>query len=548
MKTSILFGFALALVSAFAEARITDNQIIFKKESGLLKIEPKKGFHLNAEAPANASFDALEGLYKPAEKTEKLFTFKIVDKAKKAKLSFYVCDDKKTACEQHQQEIDLSTLSPLWAPPPTGMIDSNSSTQMDDQVLISKNGKPTLLIFSAPWCPACIRMQTETYPTPKVSAQLKKVNFVKLNSDLPENYETSEKFQVKAIPTLILLNTDGEEVYRWLDFQEAGNFAKSLNQEVKKIGDSKNSLLRMATLGDPKSISAVGQLYYNALNCAEAVKWLSLSKSVEDHKLKLAAEVNCAQEQAEKDEKAVPEYLQTLEKAMVLTPSKMDQIRWLVDWIEKKKETKALSEDMKIKAQALLAEIEKMVQSKKQLASEFKESTFGESATFEAAEANLMRARLYSSLDQKADKEKSDQKIIQSLSGRHFTTAKPGEMLIGIAYLREAGEKKRVEQMYNQLIEKYPKTYVYYEKYARFKLKEKNFDKALANSETALKYSEGNQPQLYLLKARILKEMNQKDKMNDTVSAALQLKDIQHPKFKKTLAQLTKLKEDTVQK
>ena len=169
MKINSFIGSVILALSLIAQARITDNQVIYKKDSGVLSITPKKGFHLNAEAPANAIFDGLEAIYKPTEKTEKRFAFKLVEKTKKAKLNYYVCDDKKTVCEQHQEELDLTTLSSNWVPPSAGaFVDSNLSSQMDDQLLISKNGKPTLLIFSAPWCPACIRMQTETYPTPKI--------------------------------------------------------------------------------------------------------------------------------------------------------------------------------------------------------------------------------------------------------------------------------------------------------------------------------------------------------------------------------------------
>lgn len=528
-------------------ARITDNQIVFKHDAGVLKIETKKGFHLNAEGPANATFDGLEALFKPSPKTEKLFAFKVPENTKKAKISFYVCDDKKTVCEQHQQEVNLAELKAGTAATPakTSKIVTDAAKDPGEvsveQLLISQNGKPTLLVFSAPWCPACIRMQTETYPVGNVPAQLKKVNFVKLNSDLPENYDLSEKLHVKAIPTIILLNTDGEEVFRWLDFQPPGAFAKSLNQEIKKVATSKNSLEKRAALGDADAISMVGQLYYNALYYSQAVRWLSLSKKAEDQKLKLAAEVGNAQDSSEAEP---TEYLRTLEKAMVLTSSSIDQIRWMVDWIEKKKEMGPLSNDIKTRAQNLLVQIENKIKNRNQLVKEFKQSTFGEAAGFEVAEANLMRSRIFEALEQKIEKESSDQKVIQSLKNRKFTVAKPGEMLIGVAYLREGGEKKRVDKMYNDLIKKFPKTYVYYEKYSRYLLKEKDLDKSLANAEQAVQYAEGNQPQLFLLKARVLKELNQKEKVLETVNAAHQLKDIQHVRFKKTVAQLNKLKEE----
>lgn len=569
MKNKLVLLSLGLLFGLMASARITDNQIIFKNEGGFLKLEPKKGFHLNAEAPANATFDALDALYKPVQKTEKLFTFQINDKVKKVKLSFYVCDDKKTVCEQHQEELTLANLktssavemhskpamktgSVMKDAAKTGMQITDSSKSpgelTQEELLVSRNGKPTLLVFSAPWCPACIRMQTETYPAPIVSEQLKNVNFIKLNSDLVENYDLSEKFHVKAIPTLILLNTEGEEVYRWLDYQAAKAFAASLKSEIKKVSATKDSLEKRAALGDADAISQVGALYYNALDCKQAVKWLSLSKKAEDQKLKLAADVSCSQDDSEQSEKAMQEYLNTLEKAIVLTSSKMDQLRWTVDWIEKKKEQKQFSNEVKAKTEALLIDLEKRAKDTKQLAKDFKESTFGDSVGFELAETYLMRSRLFDVLESKEQKEKSDKQIKDFVLSKKLSVKRPGEMLISIAYLREAGEKKKVDEFYNKLITNQPKTYVYHEKYARYLLKEKSLEKSLAEADMALAYAEGNQPQLFLLKARILKEMNQKEKVAEVIAAATQFKDIQHVRFKKTLAQLNKLKEEVATK
>lgn len=553
MKNLFFIISSLFFVFSNAYGRKTDNQIDFKIEASFLRLEPKKGFHLNAEAPANATFDALEALYQPVQKTEKLFTFLLVGKAKKAKLSFYVCDDKKTVCEQHQPEITLANLkvasaSPTPVPKKVGFVVTDTNQHPSDiakeQLLVSKNDKPTLLIFSAPWCPACIRMQTETYPKKQVSEQLKKVNFVKVNSDLPENYELSEKFRVKAIPTLILLNTDGEETYRWLDFQAAPVFAKALSTEIKKVSLTKGSLEKKALLGDVDAISQLGQISYNTLDCAEAIKWFSMSKKLQDQKFKFAAEISCADAESGQGEKQMTDYLKTLEKAITLTPSTVDQNRWLVDWIEKKIELKQNSDQVKEKAQQLLVKLESRLKNEKQLAVDFKQSTFGETEGFEIAETHLMRSRLFKALGDADSKNLSDQKIRDSLKNKKFSVEKPGEMLIAIFYLRESGEKEKVEKMYADLIRKYPETYVYYEKYARYMLNEKSFQSALDHSDKALAYAEGNQPQLYLLKARILKEMNQPEKMVETIAAANQLKDIQHVRFKKTLAQLNQLKDE----
>ncbi len=539
MKLNAAIFSVLFIYSFLSQARITDNQVTLNAGKGFLKIEPKKGFHLNVEAPANAIFDQQDSIVKPAIKKENRFEFKLLENTKKVKISFYVCDDKKTACEQHQEEVVLG----VGAKPLNEVTEDISTSKNLSESLISRNGKPTLLVFSAPWCPACIRMQTETYPSKSVAEQLKKTNFLKLNSDLPENFQLSEKFHVRAIPTLILLNTDGEETYRWLDYQVVANFAKSLQLEVKKTKDTKTSLFAAANLGDAKAISALGRLNYNSLECAEAIKWLSLSKELEDQKLKLAVDVSCSQEAAEKDEAKTAEYLSTLEKGMALSISKIDQERWLVDWVEKKKELNQLSDAMKTKSRTLLASLLEDSKNLKSLEQKFRQSTFGETAGFELAEVYLMRSRLLAALELKSEKEKSDQQLIQFLNTKKLSTARPGEMLIAVAYFREAGESANVETLYNRLTQKYPKTYVYYEKYARYMLKQKKLTPSLKFVDQALLYPEGNEPQLYLLKARILKELNKKEEALQVVEQAMKLKNIQHAKFKNTVAQLGKLKD-----
>ena len=117
-------------------------------------------------------------------------------------------------------------------------------------------------------------------------------------------------------------------------------------------------------------------------------------------------------------------------------------------------------------------------------------------------------------------------------------------MLLAIAYLKEADEKVRVQEMYQQLLNRYPDTYVYHEKYARYQLKNKNFDQALSSINTALVYSEGNVPQLQLLKARILNEMKNKQQAVAVINETLKLENISHKKFKKTLAALETLKKE----
>jgi thiol-disulfide isomerase/thioredoxin len=527
----------LLVFSSTVFAGITENQIEFKVEKQQIQITPKPGFHLNKDAPASAVIDDLEALNKPVTKTEKLFTFKKGEKSKKAVLSFYVCDDKQTVCEKHDKTLDLNS----------GNVKSTSVKSSFNNIkelnLKSTNGKPTLLVFSAPWCPACIRMVTETYHQPGVEKQLAKLNFVKLNSDLPENNELSEKFHVKAIPTLILLDKDGNESYRWLDFQRPKNFAKELDVELQKVAVAA-TVAESAKLGDPSAASVLAHRAYNALNYEEAYKWFTLTTSERDQKYKLASEVSLAASKADEDPRLVREQLTALEKGIVLTPSKLDQVRWTIDYFDKKSELKEFGPEAKAKAASLVKDLDFLIKNPRNATTAFAESTYGDYTGFEAAELLWMKAKVAALIGDAKLEADTKKASVALLTKKNLSVDRPGEMLLGIAYLREAGEKVAVEKLYKQLTAKYPTTYVYFEKYARFAQKNKNLDQALSLVTEALKFPEGNTPQLGLLKTQILIDLKKKDEALATIDQTLQTSGVEHKRYAKTVKKLNDLKNE----
>lgn len=518
-----------------AEARVTDNQVDFKVESESINITTKAGFHLNAQAPASAGFDRTKIMAQPTTKTEKLFVFKKDVGAQKANINFYVCDDKKTVCEKHEHTLNLKNGEAKKTEI------KSTYNNIKDLNLKSSDGRPTLLVFSAPWCPACVRMNTETYPKKEVSKQLAKVNFIKLNSDLPENNEMSEKFKIKAIPTMVLLDKNGVETFRWLDFQPSAMFAKNIETELQKV-DLSDSILASAKLGDASAASALAFKALNTLDYAEAYKWFSLTNSARDQKFKLSAEVNLAQEKAGEDEKQVDNYLQTLQKATVLTTSVLDKVRWTIDYLDKKSELKAFQEDSKKLAAEKLKDIDQLLKNKTAAIAAFKESTYGDYTGFETSELLWMKSKVLGLLENKAEQEANNKKAVEVLANKKLETKKPGEMLMAIAYMREAGESKKVEELYQKLTQEYAQSYVYFEKYARWEQKNKNFIKSLDLVNEALKYPEGNVPQLSLLKTQILKDLKKTDEAIKVIDETLKESYIEHKRYAKTVKRLNELR------
>ena len=117
-------------------------------------------------------FDNLEAIYHPQIKTEQKMRFNVLPNVKKANLKFFVCDDAKTVCEQHEKTLALNVGVPTDRSGTQAASVVGVTAKLESKYLDAK--KPTLLVFSAPWCPACIRLHSETF----TQANVKKISLV----------------------------------------------------------------------------------------------------------------------------------------------------------------------------------------------------------------------------------------------------------------------------------------------------------------------------------------------------------------------------------
>ena len=543
------------IFSVLAGASITHDQIRIEITDKKIILTTEKGFHFNDKGPASAVFDNSKAKAQPATKTEPKFVFDIPNGANKGTLKFFVCDDAKTVCEQHIQEVDVKTkksgsasveLNETTLKYLAKSKNKNKANQVADPVPSSiQSEKSTLIMFSAPWCPACIRLKSETLNQPSIKKEFKAINTTYLNIDLVEHEAVSKKFNVKAIPTMILVNKNGEEIYRWLDFQKEEIFLKDI-KFAKKLKTNLDETKKLAELGDQDAIKRMGENSFNQMNWEEAVKWYALSKTMVDLQRRLYAEVTSAKDEKEKDEKKSLNYLQTLMKAIALSTSELDALSWKIDYFESaaEQEQKDFIATNQAALRATIAGLDKLVSDARLLRLELTKSNMTGLYGFEPMEILDIMARGYAVLkDEKAKNETLD-RLYKLASAKKVDVNFPGELIHTIYYFSQSGQNAEAEKLISKLIAKYPKTYVYYDRYAKFLLKQKRFAEALKQSDLALEFKEGNIPQLSVVKTRALLGLKKKTEAISVIDEALKVVEAYPEKYKRTKSTLTTLRSD----
>ncbi len=72
--------------------------------------------------------------------------------------------------------------------------------------------RPISLYFGASWCGACKIMERTTFVDESVKTLLDQFGYLKI--DIEEQEEISTAFSIRGVPTLIILDSSGDEVYR----------------------------------------------------------------------------------------------------------------------------------------------------------------------------------------------------------------------------------------------------------------------------------------------------------------------------------------------
>lgn len=127
---------------------------------------------------------------------------------------------------------------------------------LDDALVEAKAKRtPVLLDFHAPWCYSCYYMKKNVLTGPEWAKVERETVVVEVDADSPEGAAIKEQFAVKALPSYVLLNFEGQELGRINAERTRKQFYGEL-AEITARNTSLDALRKEAADGGKRSVSA----------------------------------------------------------------------------------------------------------------------------------------------------------------------------------------------------------------------------------------------------------------------------------------------------
>ena len=112
--------------------------------------------------------------------------------------------------------------------------------------LAEKEGKPLFLYWGAAWCPPCNQIKATIFSRPEFIQKSRLFVPVYLDGDTERAQKLGERFGVLGYPTMIVFNSDGEEITRIPGGLDIGLYAEVLDltlQDVRPVSDVLDALM-----------------------------------------------------------------------------------------------------------------------------------------------------------------------------------------------------------------------------------------------------------------------------------------------------------------
>ena len=98
----------------------------------------------------------------------------------------------------------------------------------------SAENKPVLIDFGAEWCAGCKELEHNTFPHAGVRTEAQRFVAIKVAADDPDAPDTAalqKKYGVVGLPTVIMLDSAGNEITRFNKFVEPAPFVAAQGRQ-----------------------------------------------------------------------------------------------------------------------------------------------------------------------------------------------------------------------------------------------------------------------------------------------------------------------------
>jgi thiol:disulfide interchange protein DsbD len=122
-------------------------------------------------------------------------------------------------------------IAGLMKPERTLSWDKTSATEARARALREK--RPLLVDFTAAWCTACKELDKLTFAEPRVANEAGRFVAVKVDAtdeERPDVVTAMKEFRVLGLPTVVVLDSSGNEAARYTEFVDAQRFLDALKR------------------------------------------------------------------------------------------------------------------------------------------------------------------------------------------------------------------------------------------------------------------------------------------------------------------------------
>lgn len=528
MKNMILVFLSLLLfsISPFSHAGTRVAQAISTSLKDLVfTANLKDGFHFNEKAPNKLEIDGQTISPESLSGREAKFSG-LPTEFGTGRAAFYICDDAVTFCETHFVDLKgkgkgavksvrdaKATASPKGKINKYGFLEEDFNRALE----LARQQKKLLLVdFSARWCPGCARLEKEIFPTPVFKKIGKDYVKLKIDVDRFENAILSEKFNIKGIPTLLVITTEQEEVDRLYDYQPIETI-ESFFATISADPAPLRELTERAQAKDPEVLLRLGRRLLIAGRANEAVGYL---KQVQPPPPQLL----------EAQVKSAPKDPEVLRKAIQGDPNSSRALTWRVQLAgvtPKADQKKKIREEGVKAADEMLANPERMKDA-------VKDDLVGEYTGFEPLMIGMVRAELVEATGASAAEIAAAWNKAAQIGGDLKIPPKnTGASMRHLIILVRAKRYADADNLARALVKLEPDNYELHRRRLRALLELKKYDEAIQVGKKVIKNSYGrNEFWAAEVVAKAFVQADRKKEARDFIDSYLKRDEINWPNMK----------------